>query len=256
MEGDDGAPRIPIAIAICESGESCWLNLFDIQLVRYTGKVMYPTVRTTASTHRLNDSTPHDNPRFNSLGHPPFALIAAQPSAPAPPHVCRVQAKHPSHRIPHPLCPGGSTPGPGARANTSAPPRRPGTPSSAVHTTCSLRSSQWYHARRVSLIAWHPARESDVENQVPPPHVTPPSALIAAQPSAPAPPYTCRVQPKQHQCIASRTHLARPGPLPRPEHAHTHRPPCRPHVAGAWLQVLAGDSRGARRPSLARSLRA
>ena len=30
-----------------------------------------------------------------------------------------------------------------------------------------------------------------------------------------------------HQCIASRTHPARPGPLPRPEHAHTHRPPCR-----------------------------
>eukprot|EP00964_Phaeocystis_antarctica_P086386 scaffold54690_cov53-Phaeocystis_antarctica.AAC.1 len=35
----------------------------------------------------------------------------------------------------------------------------------------------------------------------------------------------CRVQPK-HQCIASRTHPARPGPLPRPEHARTHVPPC------------------------------
>ena len=66
------------------AGESCWLNLFDIQLVRYTGKVIYPAVRTTASTHRLNDSTPHDNPRSSELGHPPFALIAAQPSAPAP----------------------------------------------------------------------------------------------------------------------------------------------------------------------------
>ena len=77
------------------AGESCWLNLFDIQLVRFTGKVIYPTVRTTASTHRLNDSTPHDNRRASSLGHTPFALIAAQPSAPAPPHVCREQAKHP-----------------------------------------------------------------------------------------------------------------------------------------------------------------
>ena len=56
----------------------------------------HPVVSTTASTRRrLNDSTSHENPRFNSLGHPPFALIAAQPSAPAPPHVCREQAKHP-----------------------------------------------------------------------------------------------------------------------------------------------------------------
>eukprot|EP00964_Phaeocystis_antarctica_P040964 scaffold23440_cov43-Phaeocystis_antarctica.AAC.1 len=124
------------------------------------------------------------------------------------------------HRIPHPLCPGGSTPGPGTRAITSAPPRRarlalkccphvlgrgwrlPGSQETSVGSisTCSLRSSQWYYARLVSLLAWHPARESDVENQVPPPHVTPPFALIAAQPSAPAPPYMhmhmCRVQPK------------------------------------------------------------
>ena len=40
------------------------------------------------------------------------------------------------------------------------------------------------------MLAWHPAREPDVENQVPPPDVKPPFALIAAQPSAPAPPYT------------------------------------------------------------------
>ena len=56
----------------------------------------HPVVSTTASTRRrLNDSTSHENPRFNSLGHPPFALIAAQPSAPAPPHMCGEQAKHP-----------------------------------------------------------------------------------------------------------------------------------------------------------------
>ena len=61
-----------------------------------------------------------------------------------------------------------------------------------------------------------------------------PHALIVAQPSARAPPCACRVQPK-HPCIASRTHPARAVPVPRPEHAHTHRPPCRPHVAGAHV---------------------
>ena len=55
-----------------------------------------------------------------------------------------------------------------------------------------------------------------------------------AQPSARAPPCACRVQPK-HLCIASRTHPARAVPVPRPEHAHTHRPPCRPHVASAHV---------------------
>ena len=34
--------------------------------------------------------------------------------------------------------------------------------------TFAPRSSQWYHDRLVSFLAWHPARESDVENQVPP----------------------------------------------------------------------------------------
>ena len=101
-------------------------------------------------------------------------------------------------------------------------------------STCSLRSSQCYHARLVSLLAWHPARESDVEDQVPPPQAPPPFALTAAQPSPPAPPYVCRVQPK-HPCIAPRAQPARAVPVPRPEHARTHQPPCRPHVAGAHV---------------------
>ena len=66
------------------------------------------------------------------------------------------------------------------------------------------------------------------------PFSPPPFALTAAQPSPPAPPYVCRVQPK-HPCIACRTHPARAVPVPRPEHARTHRPPCRPHVAGAHV---------------------
>merc|ERR1712166_599621 len=46
--------------------------------------------------------------------------------------------------------------------------RLPGSQETIVGSisTCSLRSSQWYHARLVSLLAWHPASESDVENQV------------------------------------------------------------------------------------------
>ena len=66
------------------------------------------------------------------------------------------------------------------------------------------------------------------------PFSPPPFALTAAQPSARAPPHVCCVQPK-HPCIACRTHSAQAAPLPRPEHAHTHRPPCRPHVAGAYV---------------------
>ena len=107
--------------------------------------------------------------------------------------------------------------------------------------------------------SWHPVRESDEENQVPPPQAPPPFALVAAQPTPPAPPHVCRVQPK-HPCIASRTHPARAVPVPRPEHARTHLVPIRRPVALTWpvhtLQVRAGDSWGARRPALARSLRA
>ena len=63
------------------------------------------------------------------------------------------------------------------------------------------------------------------------PFSPPPFTLTAAHPSPPAPPHVCHVQPK-HPCIACRTHSAQAAPLPRPEHAHTHRLPCRPHVAG------------------------
>ena len=38
----------------------------------------------------------------------------------------------------------------------------------------------------------------------------------AAQPSPPAPPYVCRVQPSKHPCIAPGTHLAQAVPVPRP----------------------------------------
>ena len=66
------------------------------------------------------------------------------------------------------------------------------------------------------------------------PFSPPPFTLTAAHPSPPAPPHVCRVQPK-HPCITCRTHPAQAVPVPHPEH---------------------GDSRGVRRLSLARSLRA
>ena len=66
------------------------------------------------------------------------------------------------------------------------------------------------------------------------PFSPPPFALTAAHPSPPAPPHMCCVQP-EHPCIACRTHPARAVPVPRPEHARTHQPPCRPHVAGAHV---------------------
>jgi len=71
------------------------------------------------------------------------------------------------------------------------------------------------------------------------PFSPPPFALTAAQPSPPAPSYVCRVQPK-HPCIACRTHPARAVPVPRPEHARTHPPPCCPHVAGAHSRFTRG----------------
>ena len=63
------------------------------------------------------------------------------------------------------------------------------------------------------------------------PFSPPPFALTAAHPSPPAPPHVCHVQTK-HPCIACRTHSAQAVPIPCPEHAHTHRPPCCPHMAG------------------------
>eukprot|EP00964_Phaeocystis_antarctica_P041282 scaffold23606_cov69-Phaeocystis_antarctica.AAC.3 len=64
--------------------------------------------RFDASSERLD---PKDNRRSSSLAHPPFALIAAQPSAPAP-LTCTCAASKPTmHRIrthsaragPHPV---------------------------------------------------------------------------------------------------------------------------------------------------------
>ena len=101
-------------------------------------------------------------------------------------------------------------------------------------STCSSRAFQRYHPQVRQPPPWLSTFESGVRNQVRPPFSPPPFALTAAQPSPPAPPYVCRVQPK-HPCIAPRAQPARAVPVPRPEHARTHQPPCRPHVAGAHV---------------------
>ena len=101
-------------------------------------------------------------------------------------------------------------------------------------STCSSRASQRYHPRVRQPPSWHPAFESGVQNQVRPPLLT--ATLCpdrgTAEPSCT--PYVCRVQPK-HPCIAPRAQPARAVPVPCPEHARTHQPPCRPHVAGAHV---------------------
>ena len=45
------------------TGESCSLNLFDIQLVRSTGNVVHPSLGTTSSTRRRYESNYHDHRR-------------------------------------------------------------------------------------------------------------------------------------------------------------------------------------------------
>ena len=82
-------------------------------------------------------------------------------------------------------------------------------------STCSSRAFQRYHSQVRQPPPWLSTFESGVRNQVRPPFSPPPFALTAAQPSPPAPPYVCRVQPK-HPCIAPRAQPARAVPVPRP----------------------------------------
>ena len=101
-------------------------------------------------------------------------------------------------------------------------------------STCSSRASQRYHPRVCQLPSWLSTFESGVQNHVRPPLLT--ATLCpdrgTAEPSCT--PHVCRVQPK-HPCITCRTHPAQAVPVPHPKHAHTHPPPCCPHVAGAHV---------------------
>eukprot|EP00964_Phaeocystis_antarctica_P044765 scaffold25736_cov47-Phaeocystis_antarctica.AAC.2 len=62
--------------------------------------------------------------RARSLTHPFRPDRGTAERSCTPSRVPRA-SQAPMHHIPHPLCPGGSTPGPGARAITSAPPSPP-----------------------------------------------------------------------------------------------------------------------------------
>ena len=171
----------------------------------------------------------------------------AQPSARAPPCACRVQPKypciasrtHPARAVPVPRP---------EHAHTHRPPCRPHVASAHVSgpgwrlmglyetvlgstSTFSSRAFQRYLSRVRQPPPWLSFLSRAFRSRYARPFSPPPFTLAAAHPSPPAPPHVCHVQPK-HPCIACRTHSAQAAPVPRPEHAQTHRPPCRPHVAG------------------------
>ena len=122
-------------------------------------------------------------------------------------------------------------------------------------STCLSRARQRYHPRVSQQPSWCPGFESRVQNHVRPPHVT--ATLCpdrgAAEPSCT--PLTCAAcSPSTRTSHAAPT---QPGRYQFP--SPSTRVPIRRPVALTWpvhtFQVRAGDSRGARRPSLARSLR-
>ena len=101
-------------------------------------------------------------------------------------------------------------------------------------STCSSRAFQRYHPRVRQPPSWLSTFESGVQSHVRPPLLT---ATLCPDRSTADPsctPHMCRMQ-HNHPCIACRTHPARAVPVPRPEHARTHQPPCRPHVAAAHV---------------------
>ena len=183
-------------------------------------------------------------------------------------------AQAPVHRIPHPPSPGGTVPVPRPEhAHTHQPPCRPHVASAHVSgpgwrltglyetifgsiSTCSSRRFQRDHPRVRQPPPWLSGFESGVRTRCARPFSPPPFALTAAQPSARAPPHVCCVQPKHP--YASHAALTQPR-RPHFPALSTRIPIGRP-VALTWpvhtFQVRAGDSRSARRPSLARPLRA
>ena len=186
-----------------------------------------------------------------------FAVRLASNAAfcPSTPRVCCATHLYASPTLMYTYCTpsfrGGTTPGPQARPNTCAPlaylslwllTLQVRTGDSWGCTRRGLARSVRSHRERfngtilelASLRLGFRLSSRAFRTMCARPFSPPPFALTAAQPSPPAPLHMCRVQPK-HPCIACRTHSAQAARVPRPEHAHTHRPPCRPHVAGAYV---------------------
>ena len=165
---------------------------------------------------------------------PPLARAACSPSTrashPAPTQPGRYQFPAPSTRIPI-GCPVALT-WPVHTFQVRAGDSRGFTRRFlALSVRAHRRRFQRDHPRVRQPPPWLSGFESGVRTRCARPFSPPPFTLTAAHPSPPAPPHVCHVQPK-HPCIACRTHSAQAAPLPRPEHAHTHKLPCRPHVAG------------------------
>ena len=178
---------------------------------------------------------------------------------PSTPRICCATHLHASpalmHRIPRPLCRGGTTPGPRARAYTCAPLA----PLSLWLHTFQVRTGDSRRCTRRCLalpVRSHRERSNGTilefaslrlvfrvssrafRTTCARPFSPPPFALTAAQPSPPAPLYVCRVQPK-HPCIASRTHPARAVPL-----STEHCSPPRVRVYRRPVSPLKSPSRG------------
>ena len=101
-------------------------------------------------------------------------------------------------------------------------------------STCRTARLQWARSRAVTLLRVLTRLRSAVEKKVSRPMRSHRFALTAAHPSPCAHSNVCCVHPKR-PCIAPRTHFARPGPVPFPQHAHALVPRSSPHVCRAHL---------------------
>ena len=170
---------------------------------------------------------------------------------------CNLSTTAPMHHIPHPLP---SLPGrtqfhsPSTRhalAPCSSPHARPAHVSGqcwrllgfqvtlfGVISRCMAASSHGttFELRSCSLVLTRLRPRRD-ENKVSRSVRTHSFALTAAHPSPCARSNACCVHPKR-PCIASRTHCARPGPVPLPQHADALVPSSSPQVCCAHVSGL------------------
>ena len=123
------------------------MNLFDIQLVRFAAEVHVPTLMTTSSTSRLNDS----RPPFLSRAPPHFSPTLCPDRGTLEPSCTPARVSHatlaPMHHSPHPFCSAGPSFAPPARACSCAklePSRVPCTPFRPVLATPGVAGDDFW----------------------------------------------------------------------------------------------------------------
>ena len=160
-------------------------------------------------------------------------------------------AQAPVHRIPHPPSPGGTSSPPRARAypSTALSPSRGQCTRfrSGLATHGVVRDDFWlYQYVLIETVPTRPSSSSPASalavgfrverlNQVSPPLLT---ATLCPDRGTSKPSCTPSRVPRAAQAAMHRMpHSLSPGSptSPLPEHAHTHRLPCRPHMAGAYV---------------------